>query len=78
MAILTEEDRLGLLDGLTEASQRQMSESSVELFGSVEEVHQQGSLEWTTVLHGRESRVVRQHNASAGKYRQNKLTGRVS
>ena len=46
---LTEKNGLGLFNGLTETTKWQMVETSVELFGCVEEVHEQRSLQRTTV-----------------------------
>lgn len=45
---LTEQDGLGLLDGLSESSHRQVVQSPVELFGRVQEVHQERGLERAT------------------------------
>lgn len=45
---LTEQDGLGLLDGLSEPSHGQVVQSPVELFGRVQEVHQERGLERAT------------------------------
>lgn len=45
---LTEQDGLGLLDGLSEPSHGQVVQPPVELFGRVQEVHQERGLERAT------------------------------
>lgn len=44
----TEDDSLGLLDGLSESTHRDVSHPSVQLLWGVEEIHQQRGSDWAT------------------------------
>lgn len=45
LPVLTEDNALGLLDGLAEAAHGAVDEAAVELLGGVEEVHKEGRLD---------------------------------
>ena len=72
---LTEQDGLGLLDGLSEPAHGQVVQPPVELFGRVQEVHQERGLERATEgLMNEEENVS--HRIKISKYELKKIERR--